>query len=851
MRISLVLSLAIVLGVSLQGRSRAQGVDYLREVKPIFARHCVACHGVLKQKAGLRLDTAARLLRGAKDGPVIEPGKSGESPLIDAVLEADEFRMPPEGEAERLSSEEVRILRAWIDQGANPPREEPEPTDPRTHWAYRAPKRPEVPKTRSAGWVKNPIDAFLATTYDARGLQPVSRAEKGVLVRRVYLDLTGLPPTPAEVKAFVEDPAEDAYERVVDRLLGSPQHGERWGRHWMDVWRYSDWDGFGAEVRESQPHIWRWRDWIVESINADKGYDRMVVEMLAADEAAPGDAQALRATGFLVRNWYKFSRNVWLDNTIEHTSKAFLGITLNCARCHDHKYDPISQVEYYRFRAIFEPHEIRTDRLAGQPDTTKAGLACIYDAKLEEPTYLFTRGNEKDPEKAKPLKPGIPAIFGRADLAIAPVALPLDVSSPGLRPFVRDEILAEARAELAKAAKGSTGPAEKSHAAAQAALTAAEARIAAEIATHSQPARPDAPLLARLAAMAERQAAYLKAEAAFANTEASLTAAREALKPMPADAAKKAAVAEAEKQQTATRTTLDAARLALAKSDAAFTPLGPTYPATSTGRRLALARWISSRENPLVARVAVNHVWMRHFGSPLVPTVSDFGNNGKPPTHPELLDWLAVEFMDRGWSLKSLHRLIVTSQAYQMRSTAEDASAADLAGDPDNRFLWRQNPRRLEAEAVRDNVLAVAGTLDPTLGGPDLDPTLGESSPRRSLYFRHAKEKRMVFLRLFDSPSVVSCYRRSESVVPQQALALVNSTLTLEKSRLLARNLSKDVGEDGLFINEAFTRILGRSPTDQERAECLAFLAAQKDKQAVRADLVHVLFNHNDFVTIR
>jgi mono/diheme cytochrome c family protein len=863
MRMSLVLFFAIVFSAQAPGAEpQTQAVDYVRDVKPIFARRCLACHGILKQKAGLRLDTAARLLRGAKNGPVIAPGKSGESLLIDAVLDDEESRMPPEGEGERLSSEEVRILRAWIDQGATPPREEQEPTDPRSHWAYRAPRSASVPKVRNHDWVKNPIDAFLATAHEARGLQPVSRADKGVLIRRVYFDLIGLAPSPAEVKAFVGDTDEDAYEHVVDRLLGSPQHGERWGRHWMDVWRYSDWDGFGAEVRESQPHIWRWRDWIVESINADKGYDRMIVEMLAADEAAPGDGQALRATGFLVRNWYKFSRNVWIDNTIEHTSKAFLGITVNCARCHDHKYDPISQTEYYRFRAFFEPHEIRTERLPGQPDTAKAGLACVYDAKPEEPTYLFTRGNEKDPEKTKPLKPGIPAIFGRADLPAATVTLPLEVYSPGLRPFVREEILAEARgeldrraAELAKAAKGSPAAAlaEKAQAAALAAITAAEARIAADVAKLAQPPRTDAPLLARLAAMAERQATYLKAEHAFANTEAALSAARDAVKPAPSDAAKKAVVADAEKQQTAARTALDAARTALAKADAAYTPLGPTYPATSTGRRLALARWISSRENPLVARVAVNHIWMRHFGTPLVSTVSDFGSNGKPPTHPELLDWLAVEFMDRGWSLKAIHRLIVTSQAYQMHSTAEDASAADLTGDPENRFLWRQNPRRMEAEAVRDNVLAVVGALDPAVGGPDLDPALGETSPRRSLYFRHAKEKRMTFLRLFDSPSVVSCYRRSESVVPQQALALVNSTLTLEKSRLLARKLSNEIGEgdDARFANEAFTRILGRSATDQERVQCLDFLAATPDKQTARSDLVHVLFNHNDFVTIR
>ncbi len=269
---------------------------------------------------------------------------------------------------------------------------------------------------------------------------------------------------------------------------------------------------------------------------------------------------------------------------------------------------------------------------------------------------------------------------------------------------------------------------------------------------------------------------------------------------------------------------------------------------------MAFANWVVAVDNPLTARVAVNHVWLRHFGAPLVPTVADFGVNGKAPTHPELLDWLAVELMDHGWSLKHLHRLIVTSRAYRLRSTAEDASAGDLAADPDNRYLWRQNPRRMEAEAVRDNVLAAAGTLDSTMGGPDLDPALGETLPRRSLYFRHAKEKRVTFLKLFDSPSPVSCYRRTDSVVPHQALALANSELALSQANVLAQALSKDCSGDSDFVNVSFARILGRPPTIEERSGCLEFLRVESRKlsaEQARADLVHVLFNHHDFVTIR
>ncbi|MCA1685586.1 MAG: DUF1553 domain-containing protein, partial [Planctomycetia bacterium] len=337
--------------------------------------------------------------------------------------------------------------------------------------------------------------------------------------------------------------------------------------------------------------------------------------------------------------------------------------------------------------------------------------------------------------------------------------------------------------------------------------------MAADRARYATPPDPQADLLARLAGLAERHAASLTAEEALARADDALAKAGQALKAKPDDAGLKKGVAAAEARRAMGVKALEAARLALSKDSKPYTPLSPSYPATSTGRRSALARWVTARGNPLTARVAVNHVWLRHFGSPLVPTVFDFGLNGKPPTHPELLDWLAVELMDRGWDLKALHRLIVTSAAYRRTSTGEGASASNLAADPDNVHLWRMNPRRMEAEAVRDNVLAVAGKLEPALGGPDLDPGSGQTSGRRSLYFRHAKEKRMAFLRLFDSPSVTACYRRTESVVPQQALALANSALTRDQARSVARDLHGEPGagaDDAAFVDAAFGRVLGR-----------------------------------------
>ncbi len=363
----------VLLALLLPTAANDGAVDYLRDVKPLLTKRCYACHGALKQKADLRLDTAVSIREGGFSGPAVEPGKSDESLLIDAVTGNLGIVMPPEGEP--LNEAEIATIRQWIDGGAAAPDDEKPQKSPRDHWAFQAPKRPDVPEVANRAWVRNPIDAFLAAEHETRGLTPRPEADRATLLRRVSLDLTGLAPSRDELHAFLNDQSDDAYENLVDRLLASPRYGERWGRHWMDVWRYSDWYGYQAEVRHSQPHIWRWRDWIVESLNADKGYDRMVVAMLAADEAAPGDTDAARATGYLVRNWFKFNRNVWLQETVDHSAKAFLGITLACARCHDHKYDPISQADYYRVRAVLRaarhPHRPRAG--AGRHDEGRPG----------------------------------------------------------------------------------------------------------------------------------------------------------------------------------------------------------------------------------------------------------------------------------------------------------------------------------------------------------------------------------------------------------------------------------------------------------------------------------------------
>jgi len=399
----------------------AAEVDYVRDVRPILAGRCFACHSAVRQKARLRLDAASLIRKGGRNGTVIVPGKSDASLLIDAVLARGRSRMPPEKEGEGLNAEQITVLKNWIDQGARAP-DEPIPADPRKHWAFQPPK---VKVVSGAGG--NPIDAYLDAERARHGVKRNPLADKASLLRRLYLDLVGLPPTREQLHSFLADESPDAYERVVNRLLASPQYGERWGRHWMDVWRYSDPFGLAEEYRYSHRHILRWRDWIIESLNADKGLDQMIVEMLAADEVRPGDRDTLRATGYLARNWYKYNRSAWLQDSVEHTAAGFLGITMRCCRCHDHKYDPISQQEYYRFRAFFEPHDIRIDPVPGQPDTNKDGVARAYDANEAAPTYLFVRGDDRSPDKSRVLTPGVPAVLdfrqefpNHFDLLLAP-----------------------------------------------------------------------------------------------------------------------------------------------------------------------------------------------------------------------------------------------------------------------------------------------------------------------------------------------------------------------------------------------------------------------------------------------
>jgi len=1078
--------------VLLAGFIRAdEPVDYNKQIKPILAARCFSCHSALRQEGGLRLDAASLLKKGGDSGQAITDGKSAQSLLIEKVTAEDpDERMPPEGEP--LTSEQIALLRTWIDQGASAPDDEPIPADPRKHWAFQQLVQPSVP-IATAKWVRNDVDRFIASQHKRHGLKAVDEAPRSLLLRRVYLDLIGLPPTRDELRAFLEDTSPKAFERAVDRLLDSPRYGERWARHWMDVWRYSDPSGYGKEIRDSREHIWRWRDWIVESLNADKGYDRMIVEMLAADEASPDDVDDLRATGFLARNWYKFNRNVWLDNIVEHSSKAFLGLTLNCARCHEHKYDPIAQHEYFQMRAFFETHDVRDDSLGS------SHLVRAFDNKPTTPTYLFIQGDERNPDKKRALSPLVPEVLG-GELKIEPIELPATAYYPALQPKMHEAALRTIDDEIKKAheaieqtskaveaanrslANSKSNPTRqrgndsKKPSLARRVTESKEKPVIADDFSKLDPIRwtieggnwtvadgwliqdhgdttqyrliskaehprdfratlslqitggevyrsvglgfdvegktmnavylsaggskvqitlqdaggkwaypqtgaksipiklnqdyvlqvavrdrlmnvlIDNKLLVAFALPANRKPGKIsvwtfsatakfdsiqveplaadvqlagKATSSAPATKQDLQAAVEVAKAKAKIAELQLAAAQAGRESLTARyktervkyglDTGDAEQLALAASreervaavkqfeelvardrlqlsqasgdpkkttaanknlaahekqladaqaklkadSTAYTKLGPMHPKTSTGRRLALARWITGRQNPLAARVAVNHIWLRHFDQPLVERMFDFGLRSPRPDHTELLDWLAVRFMEEDWSMKKLHKLIVTSGVYRLSSSykhdgqasEQDDSKHSLAHracmkiDPDNHFLWRMNVRRAEAEAVRDSMLHLGGSLDVTMSGPPITHNQGQTVLRRSIYFRQDKERQMIFLSLFDGAKVNECYRRKPTVAPQQALAMYNSRIAATQSQKLAAALPGKSNEE--FVTALFEHVLCREPTTSELKECVAFLSEHQDASRARQQLTLVLFNHNDFVTVR
>ncbi len=677
-------------------------VRFVQDVRPILKKHCYRCHGASKQKSGLRLDIKQAAFRGGDGyGPAIVPGDAAESPLIQFVSDPDaDSPMPPEGD--RLTSEEIATLTKWVEQGAVWPEgvDTAKLVDKRDHWSFRPIRRPAVPAARDSSWPRNAIDHFILRRLEKQGLSPAPPADRLVWLRRVYFDLIGLPPTPEQVDAFLSDQRSGAYERVVNELLGSPRYGERWAQHWLDVVRYADTHGF--EVNTPRENAWPYRDYVIRALNRDTPYDQFVRQQLAGDTMGEP-----AATGFLVTAAVllpgqigkddaskRLARQDELGEIVINAGGAFLGLSIGCARCHDHKFDPLSMRDYYSMQAFFSgvyygDRPIGSDAAA----TNRKVYAGVF--KQPESVYVLHRGDPEQP---------------------------------------RDEVL---------------------------------------------PAVP---------------------------------------------------------------TALGSLKLDRSASDAQ--------------RRAALADWIADRNNPLTARVMVNRIWQGHFGIGLVETSNDFGRSGTPPSHPELLDYLATEFISGGWSIKRMHRLIVLSATYRQSSRIDPAA---MAKDSGVRLLWRFPSRRLSAETIRDSMLSVSGRLNLKAGGPGFDlfrsrgglsgfppiETFEGDGLRRMIYAHKIRMERDIVFGAFDCPDAGrSTDRRRQSTTPIQALNLFNSRFTIDTAEAFAERVRREVGNDpARQVRRAYRRALGRLPDSQEVADALPVV-----RQHGLATLCRALFNCNEFL---
>lgn len=1142
---------------------------FSQSIRPLLKERCFACHGALKQEANLRLDTAIAILQGGDSGPAVIPNQPENSPLFLRISSTDlTTRMPPEGHA--IASQQIEIIRTWISNGAQKPIHDiPEPS-PSDHWAFTpitAPTITSPPNPNAA--LSNPIDLLLASELAKHNLTPQPIAEPTHRLRRLYLDLIGVPPSPQELQDFLSDTSPDAYDKIATRLLDSPQYGERWARHWMDVWRYADWFGrrYVPDVWNSAPQIWHWRDWIVRSLNQDAGYDQMIRQMLAADEVNPGDPNSAVATGFLIRNWYALNPNDWMRSNVEHTGKAFLGLTFQCAHCHDHKYDPISQEDYFRFRACFETIGIRQDQIPGQPDpgpfqeyeystlrkVQRLGIVSIFDKHPDATTFFYTGGDERNRDLSHPpITPGVPSFLNQFfPSSIEPQTLPPIAFYPGLNPELQTALrnsceqkirqaqehlvaaqstyqsslqnpthqealtklqLAEQKFLAENHSNSSTSnhqPLAGSHSlllnaltgrrmifrslpevlkpielaqisfdiailsqshfnfqltrdntqgltasfvgfekgeirayqpqsfqefvvatfdtsktqhrfhvqlhidikkdeclltiqslpsgndlvtkvpialnqwnphkdptkgilfdarpgalaaidnvalttlnpqsnqssqhllqldfepphftlnadiipsahwqslsfslppadsrivdsipsintlarkkeldqlrriaslhkirlqTAEASLRAAQTELDSLLATiqadqqkyslqtsihpasnPNQAAAIQANQLQRLAELQSKEAALLAAELSLAECETKLT------DDPKRDAEIQAATNHWSQTLAATQTARVSAQLPPSEN---YQPLTRTYPNISTGRRKALAQWITHPKNPLTARVAINHIWMRHFHKPLVPSVFDFGRSSPAPKQLDLLNWLASQLIESNWSMKKIHYLIVTSQAFQRSSSSLNSAAVPF--DPENELYWRMNTGRMEAEVIRDSLLHIADSLDRQHGGQELENHSSFTTFRRSLYYccQPEEDGKSPIGQLFDGPDPADCYRRTRTIIPQQALTLTNSPLVHKVAESLHDKIQRQLSNNNQptnYIHLAFQSILGRSPNYEEITHCIHFLSQSNSPSSEPTptnaetssrypSLLRALFNHNDFITIR
>jgi hypothetical protein len=726
--------------------------------------------------------------------------------------------------------------------------------DPFAHgkWPFCPPARPAVPEVQNKAWVRNPIDAFILHALEAKGLSPNGEAEKLVLLRRVTFDLTGLPPTPEEQAAFLADTSAEAYEKVIDRLFASPRYGERSAQHWLDVVRYAETDGFKEDAQ--RPNAYKYRDYVIRSLNADLPYDRFIRQQLAGDELEPDNPDAIAATGYcrLYPDEYNAAdvrqrRQEILDDVTDATGLVFLGLTMGCAQCHNHKFDAILQTDYYRLQAFFTPMLPRED--------------------LSEATRSQ---REEFAKKQAAWEKATAEIRAQIEKLVGPV-----------REKAKSDALEKFDADTAKAFRS---PASE--------RTAAQQQIAYQVAKYVR--TTEAGAVGKLSAEKKKQ--YDELEAKLAKFDS--------LKPAPLPMMMAVTDAVGAPPQTF--------RLAGGSLKHPAEPVEPGFPTllgaaqpeiapppaapTSTGRRAALAEWLTRKDHPLTARIMVNRLWQYHFGQGIVATPNDFGAAGEPPTHPELLDWLAVEFMDSGWSLKTMHRLMVTSATYRQSALVDPASDTHTkagAADPGNKLLWHARRQRLTGEALRDAVLDVAGDLNLRMYGPSAHPELpdglgnhawkpdakAEDRTRRSIYVLAKRNLRLPLLEAFDLPDMHnSCARRSSTTTAPQALLMLNSEFALGEARRWAGRLltasSDSTPDDRALVVAAYVQAYARKPTGSELDMCAKFIAdqaaavgdgAKPDKEslpdpmpnaaapahaAAIVDFCHAILNSNEFMYV-
>ncbi len=889
-----------------------------QKIMPVLKSRCFECHSheAAKIKGGLAVDSREGLLKGGDTGPAIVAGDLTKSLFITSIRWDDpDFQMPPK---KKLPDAEIKLFEDWVKMGAPDPRTGTAGAGTPTtiaakaqeHWAFKPVKSPTLPNVKDKSWVKNPVDAFLLAKMEEKGLRPSPPADKSTLLRRASYDLLGLPPSPEETQRFLADKSPDAFAKLVDRLLASPQYGERWARHWLDVARYADTTGDAGVGGKDNRYIygWTYRDYVVNSLNEDKPFDRFITEQLAADflvAKKQADPRTLAALGFITIGKRFTNPDDEIDDRIDATGRAFMGLTVACGRCHDHKFDPIPQEDYYAWHGIFtSTRETETPPLLAEPAKTAdyedfekkiaeaqskvdqledesweahydeqfakfgAYLLAIHDAKKGMgglSVGSFYRGRGLTQGIAQRWDAYFKGAAARGKAATvkttqAPAFDPIFAPWMALEAIADEKFAAESPAVLAKFAPGGESAAKLNPLVAK--FFAGEApktlkdvadRYGALFADIQKQHKEKRAALLKAAGKWERPTVKFddaNAEAVHALIQsADAPAGRTALNfrgevgvavagqifrlqakvndvrlEHPGSPARAMAVEDIPKPRNS-RVYIrgDRAKLGAEVPRRFLTILGGTKPYTEGSGRLELAQNIASKDNPLTARVIANRLWLDHFGRGLVVTPSDFGLRGEPPSHPELLDWLARYLMDNGWSLKKLHRVILLSNAWQQR-TDDNPKYRDI--DPSNILVWKMNRRRLDVESMRDSILAAAGTLDLKLGGRPIE-ILG-SVPRRTIYASINRENVPGFLANFDfALPELSSPQRFDSIVPTQALFLMNSPFVIEQAQKLAAQPSLAKLADDQRIQQIYRRVYQRTAAPQDVADGISFIREQ------------------------